>query len=377
MTVESQNDEARACCESKGEILYIFHFQSYLGATLAVKEGSLTCTKSQARAVAYEGPLVDITRIDFLLVRLQEWDCEHNMNSTNRKTELKGRIGEMTLLFRVEKTREVYFYRLTLVVAFRIIPLNLNFSLIQTLHLEAGASSVVFKQKGTFFYSINIESMKGRFINIYFEHLSLRGYMDQSCTYGGLYIANYYTSNKRFVGGMCSHKAATRFQRLYSKHGLTLNDRVLIYIKQYNLLFVAHVKLRFSLDRCFGLVNLHMHSQPSGKYFTDEKKQVELIKAKQFYNQGSNFYYRWHEVPSFLGIKRSKGTFCLKLHYVNFDRMREIFVTKSSGYNKVVAGIGHEENNAWPSSISLAFWNMDEELRHFDNCLANAFRFFS
>ncbi len=244
-----------------------------------------------------------------------------------------------------------------------------------TLHLGAGGSSSVFKQKGTFFYSLNIESVEAGFIKVFFDHVSLKGYMDQSCTYGGLYIANLYASYKRFVGGMCSHKAATRFQRLYGRHGLTLNDRVLIYIKQYNLLFTAYVKLRFSLDRCFGLVNLHMHSQPIGTYFTDEKEQVDLIKVWRFYGQGRNSYYRWYQVPSFLGIKRGNGTFCIKLHYVSFDRKYEVVGDTRGGFNKVVAGIGNVENIR-PSRISLAFWNMDEELKHFDHCLANGFRFF-
>ncbi len=360
--------------ETKGEIVYIFHFQSPLGETMVVKEGSLTCTKNQVTLVAFEGPMVAIAMVESLLARLQEWKCGHTLNATNHKAELKGRIGDMIILFLVEKTNELYFYSLTLNVVFRAIEANPTFALVQTLPLDPSGSSVDFKQRGTFFYSISI-SVKNGFINVMFDHLSLRGHMGQSCTYGGLHIKNYYTSFTRYVGGMCSHKAATHFQRLYGRHGLTLNDRVVIYIKQYNLLFLARVKLRFSLDRCFGLVNLQMHSAPYGEYYIDETEQLEVTKVKQFYGYGSNFYYRWYGVESFLGIKRSIGTVCFKLHYVNFDSMPAVAFITSSTVNKVVVGIGHAENIR-PSRMSLAFWNTDVELKQFDSCLANAFRFF-
>ncbi len=364
--------------ESKGEILYIFHFQSHLGDTLAVKEGSLSCTKTQATLVAYEGPLVDITRVDSLLVRLQEWNCGHNLNATNRKEELKGRIGDMSILFLVEKTDTLHYYSLTLKVVYRQIQVDPSFALIETLRLEAGGSSVEFEQKGTFFYSIDIESRTTGFIKIFFDYLSFAGYMDQSCTYGGVYIVNYYTTDEQYIGSMCSRKGAARFQSLYERHGLTLNDRLFIYIKQYKLLFLAHVKLRFYLDQCFGLVNPHLHSMPSEEYFADHKAQAMIIRESQFYGHGSNSYYRWYGVPAFMGIKlNTSNLVCFKLHYVYFEdiHLDAMVGIATIRVNKVVVGVGHVENNR-PSLFSMAFWNMEEELKHFDNCLANAFRFF-
>ena len=358
--------------ETEFGILYIFHFQSYLGATTAVTEGSLICTKGQGTLVAYEGPTVDITQVDSLLVRLQEWNCGHFLNATNHEAELKGRVGDMTILFLVEN--ESTFFSLRLKVVVRAIETNPTFASVQTLVLETGGNSISFEQMGTYFYSIDIVSVKNGFVKIYFDNLSLRGYMDQSCKYGGIYIVNNYTSYTHYVEGMCSHKAATRFQHFYGRHGLTLNDRVRIYIKQYNLLFVARMKLRFSLDQCLGLFNLQMHTKPPGEYFLEKKRQVKLIRENQFYGHGSNFYYRWYKGPPFVGIERRSNASCFKLQYFNFDTIGT--VNAMTEINKVIVGTGHVEN-VKPSRISMGFWAVHEELKYFDNCLAHAFRLFA
>ncbi len=185
--------------------------------------------------MSYEGPIVDMTRIESLLVRLQEWNCGYYMKARNGEEELKGRIGDMTIVFLVEKESELSVSSFTFKVEFRAIERNINFALKQKLHLETG-SSISFEQKGTYFYSVDIQSAKTGFINIYFDHISLRGYMDQNCAYGGLYFethADIYNNYNSLVGALCSQRSATRFQRLYSRNGLTFNDHVVIYIKQY------------------------------------------------------------------------------------------------------------------------------------------------
>ncbi len=242
-----------------------------------MKEGFLTCTKPQATLLAFEGPVVEITRVESLLARLQQWNCGHNLKATaDPNSELKGRIGDMTILFLVEKEGKFDFYSLRLEFVYRGIEQNPNFAVMQKLDLET-SSSIGFEHKGTYYHSIYIESAKEGFVKIHFDHISLRGYTDQTCTYGGLYIVKVYTSYVRYVGGMCSHKAAIRFQRLYAKQGLTLNDRVMIYIKQYHLLFLPNLKLRFSLDQCLGLDNIYTNQLP-GLYFPDGKGLVEFIR---------------------------------------------------------------------------------------------------
>ena len=383
---ESLNNETNEylfqLLESNGEIVFVFYFKSYIGRTIAVREGLLTCTKTQANLVAYEGPMVDMARIESLLVRLQEWNCGHYMNATNPEEELKGRIGDMTILFLVKKRSRFHFYSLTLQVAYRAIERNTRFALRQNLYLETD-SSISFEQNGTYFYSIIIQSAKNGFVNIYFDHISLRGYMDQTCTYGGLYfghhadVYNYYTT---FVGAICSQKSVTRFQRLYGRHGLTFNYLVGVFIKQYYLLFQAHVKLRFSLDQCLGFHNLHVSSSPRN-YIPDEKEYLDFIRDyRAFYGYGLNFYYRWpvgnlsfDARKLFVGIKRRNGTSCYKANYVNFDTID--YMDAALGRVKAVVGTERVEN-VRPSRMSMAFWNMDEELKHFDKCLGNAFRFF-
>ncbi len=372
--------------ESNDKIIFLFYLQAYLGATIAIRKGSLNCNNTQASLVAYEGPMVDITRIESLLVRLQEWNCGHYMKAKNHEEELKGRIGDMTVLFLVDKARTAYFYSLRLKVAYRTIEMDVSYAVTEKLYLETG-SSINFEQKNTYFYNIDLQSVKTGFVNVYFDHIFLRGYMDQSCTYGGLYFithANIYNSYIFSIGAMCSQKTATRFQRLYGRHGLTFTDRLVINIKQYHLLFLAHVKLRFSLEQCLGLYNLHMYTDP-WKGVPDEKGHVKLIRElRPLYGHGYNFYYRWYgrkplgssfdvEMPSFIGIKRRNGTACYKVIYVNFDFLD--IVDTQVGINDVVIATGRAEN-VRPSRMSMAFWNMDEELKHFDQCLANAFRFF-
>ena len=387
---ESFNNETNAYLfqffESNGDIVFVFYFQSHLGKTIAIREGSLTCTKTKATLVAYEGPMVDMTRIESLLVHLQEWNCGHYMNASNCGEELKGRIGDMTILFLVDKASTAYFYSLILKVAFRPVVTNTSFALNQKIHLGT-TSSISFEQKGTYFYVVEIQSVKTGFVNIYFDHISLRGYMDQSCTYGGLYITNeadIYNDYTFFVGALCSQMSASRFQRLYGRHGLTFNDYVTIYIKQYYLLFRAQVKLRFSLDQCLGLFNLRMGLLPF-QYFRDEKGHVELIRG-YFYGEGYNFYYRWFggdtltRGMSSIGIKCRNGTACCKVNYVHFDTIIDVVDGSIHRYLehldiKTIIGATREEN-VQPSRMSMAFWNMDEELKHFDKCLADAFRFY-
>ncbi len=382
---KSSNNERTAYLfqffESDGEMAFTFYFQSYLGATIAIREGSLTCTKTQATLVAYEGPMVDMTRVESLLVRLQEWNCGHYMKATNYDEELKGRIGDMTILLLVEKESISYFYSLILKAAFRAVETNPSFALRQKLYLE-NSSRINFEQKGTYYYSISIQSAKTGFVSIYFDYISLRGYVDQTCTYGGIYFvygAIAYNARKMFVGAMCSQKTATRFQRLYGRHGLTFNDHVLIHIKQYHLLFLANVKLRFSLDQCLGLYNPVLYSSLT-EYVYDKRRHVEITRAVfPFYFYGANFYYRWHShfredhFRPPLGIKRMSGTACYKVNYVNFDTI-DVVDAVNGGVIAVVS-TGRVEN-VRPSRMSMAFWNMDEELKHFVKCLANAFRFF-
>ncbi len=377
--------------ESNGNIVFIFYFRSFLGATIAIREGSLTCTNTQTTLVAYEGPMVDITRIESLLVRLQEWNCGHYMKATNGEEELKGRIGDMTILFIVDKATTAYFYSLILKVAYSMIYTNLSYALNKYYFLDNG-TSFSFEPKRTYLYKLKILTVRTGFVNIYFDHISLKGYMDQTCTYGGLYFENdadVYNGDTVFVGALCSQKSATRFQRLYGRHGLTFNDYVIIYIKQYYLLFRAHVKLRFSRDQCLGLINLRMRSN-FVNYYPAKKGYVKLIRdLVMFYAQGYNFYYRWFggynsviDGLSSVGVKRMNGIACYKVNYVNFDTISDVV---DGVYDewwdlmdvKTVVGTRNEEDIR-PTLMSMAFWNMDEELKHFDfdKCLANAFRFY-
>ena len=149
------------------------------------------------------------------------------------------------------------------------------------------------------------------------------------------------------------------------------------------------MKLRFSLDQCLGLYNLRLRSFP-GEYISDEKGYVELIRGiRMFYGQGYNFYYRWyggkyyyltHRGLSFVGIKRMNGTSCYKVNYVNFDATNDVVDGVFDEIIKMVdvkAVVGtRRAETARPSRMSMSFWNMDEELKHFETCFVNGFRFF-
>ncbi len=363
--------------ESKEDIMYVFHFQSYIGATIAVKHGSLTCAKSQATLLAFEGPIVDLTWVESLLAFLQQWNCGHRLSGKDPSSELKGRIGDMTILFFVES--KIDFYSLKLELAYRRVDENPEFAVREKLVLE-NSSSISFEQKGTYYYSFYIVGAGRGFVKIHFDHIFFQGYTDQACTYGGLYIVKVFSSYARYVGGMCSHKAARPFQRIYARQGLTLNDEVQVYVKQYYLLFLAHLILRFSLDQCLGLDNLYFYLNRAPVVdVPDGEGHVKLLAEYKdpYYAYGSNFYYRWQRdasLKALVGIERNNGTLCYEIHYVNFDTIG-VGINKRLDINKVVAGIGNAENIR-PPQIWMAFWNMDEEFKHFDNCLVNAFRFF-
>ncbi len=363
--------------ESKGDTMYVMHLQAYLGATYVVEEGYLACSKPRVTLAVYDGPMVDITWIDSLLVRLEVWHCGHHVGAKNDKAKLKSRIGDLTLLILVKKRNDPY--ELLLKIGHRKIEANPNFVRMELFILSNGERSITAAQHSTFFYSINISSVSHGFVNLVFERLFITGYMDQACTYGGLYIVNYYTQlGSRLVGGVCSPQTASQYKQIYDRRGVTLSDRVIIYIKQYKMLTVVLAKMRFSTDECFGFVNLlQVYAPLYGRYYQDERKQVVIVKDSQFYGHGINFYYRWDTEPtSHLGIKRRRRNKCFKLQYVNFDNMHQDDVTEISSESKTTFNIGQFEN-IQPSLMLVSFWNLDDKVKYFDSCFAEALRFFA
>ena len=84
---------------------YFVFFQSILGGTFVTFKGSLICKKNEATLIAFDRPPVDTVRMDSLLLRLQQWNCGHSFDHTDRNMELKGWIGDITALLVVEKEK--------------------------------------------------------------------------------------------------------------------------------------------------------------------------------------------------------------------------------------------------------------------------------
>ncbi len=88
--------------ESKGIFIYFFRFQVILGARHSIVNGSLQCKDDGAASLfAYDGPLLDMTKLDTYLIRLQEWHCGHTQTVSEK---LQPSIGDLTLLLLINKT---------------------------------------------------------------------------------------------------------------------------------------------------------------------------------------------------------------------------------------------------------------------------------
>ncbi len=259
--------------EIKNEVVYSFFFHGYLGDTLAIKEGRLACrnsTNGDVTLVIYEGPLVELAMIEMLLPRLQKRQCGQSWNATNVTVEVMGRIGDLTAVLYVDK-RHQYF--LTLGFAVRDICEVSSVTLCKVFNLGDKPSSIRFDESGTFFYKLSIDASQNGFVRIIFSELTLVGYEDNpvSCTNGGIFITHRLTDGTTGrmppVGRICSQRGFKQFERLYGIRGLTLSRRVLIHVKQYGFLTQIHGKLTFSVDHCFGWVNLLSASlNDTGRY---------------------------------------------------------------------------------------------------------------
>ena len=361
--------------ESQNRIVYFLYFQSFLGVIIAVTEGALECDISAASLVIYEGPLLDINMMDDLLLRLQEWSCSHIVNATDYATEIKGRIGDMTIVIFVDKIK---YFHLLLIVELRDIEWNSSAVVLQQIfHLMGTPITTYLDQNGTFLYSLDIYTKSDAWVSITFERLSFEGYVDSACRYGGIFLRKDFRPHwpgSVHVGALCSSKAARQFSHLYGHRGLTLHGRVTIYIKQYTFLSRLSAKLRFSLDRCFTAINwkpIHLKTGPA----VYALKYAQSMKEKRYYNLGTNSYYRWKTIHSFIGIKRQINIPCVKLEYIFFSSFHIDKLPYNLNQSKSGLAVGHVEN-VKPSRISVAFWTVNDTVRPFYSCLANALRVF-
>ncbi len=361
--------------EGQNRIVYFLFFQSFLGAIFAVTKGSLECSNSDASLVAYEGPLVDLNIIDHVLVRLQEWSCGYIFNANETKTELKGRIGDTTIVIFVDKIR---YFDLLLNVELRDIEGKSTIVLQQKFNLVESPITTYLDQNGTFFYILCIATRRDAFVSIIFDHLSFEGYTDSACTYGGLFLKNDHRSyglGTSHVGGICSSQAAEQFLHLYGHRGLTLYARAIIYVKQYRLLSQLSAKLRFSLDRCLSMINyLPIDLMPLGVY-TPDVFGIQVIKEQTYYELGSNWYYRWELNPMFFGMKRHINNPCLKLEYIMFNNLAQERLPIEFDKRVAVIGVGHVEN-VKPSRFSVAFWNGNDTVFFFRYLFGKCFASF-
>lgn len=366
--------------ETKNVIVYTVRIRSNLGSTFAIKEGLLVCTSDEVTLITYEGPAVELTMIDKLLLRLQIWNCGHIWNATNDTEELKGRIGEMMAVLYVNK-REHYFFSLGFVK--RDICETPKVVLCKKFNIADKPSSIRLDESGTFFYTLDIDAGQRGFVRIIFEDLSFLGYADNLCNHGGIFIL-YHLSEREIidVGGICSLHGTNQFKGLYGRRGLTLSRRVLIHVKQYRFLTQIYGKLAFSVDYCFGWVNLlPVLDIALGRYHKKDTLKFDIIKERLKYYPGKTFYYRVYKNHGWyyaLGVTRHTDLRCLKLQYVIFDRIspKDVRQPMTLWGTKSIVSINHKET-IMPSQITLAFWDINEELKDFDSCLLENLRFLS
>ncbi len=362
--------------ESKFRASYFFFFQSILGGTFVIFEGSLICNKNEAALIAFEGPPVDMVRMDSLLLHLQEWNCGHSFDRTDRNMELKGRIGDMTAVLVVEKRNTISNYSLLLRSALRAIEITPSVAIHHEVNLTSNRmQSMHFAQTRTYFYHVDINAVKG-FVNVAFKNMTFTGYTDSGCTCGGFFLLHKYLGETRHIGGACSCQGAKQLVRLYGRRGITLNERIIIYLKQYIFLTKVHATLIFSVDHCWGYFNfLPENADNLDRYIIKGDWSFASIRERFYYGHGSNSYYHLYGNQVFLGMKHLKPKYCIKFQYSIFDNMRRDQIKYIITDGKSVFGIDHLQN-IQPSLTKVAFWNINNELARFSSCAEEGFRFY-
>ncbi len=361
--------------ETKYIVGYFFHLQSFLGATFVIIEGSLICDKSGATLITYEGPPVDLIRMDSLLLRLQEWSCGHNFKPADRNMEVIGRIGDITAVLLIDKPYANF--SLLLRVAVRAMKMNPEFALHELVYLanKSAVLQINFSQTGTYFYRVDIDAGKD-FVNVVFKNMSFIGYSSSACTYGGIFIVHKLHLDSRHIGGVCSSHGAKQLERLYGRRGITFTERLIIYIKQYRLLTQIHATLTFSVDQCFGWINLFPDNiNNRGVYNLEKQWGVAAIRENRYYGKGLNSYYHWLGVQKFLGMRRFRDNRCIKLQYIIFDNMRGDQLKFIFNEGKSVLGLDHHESIR-PSLVRVAFWDIMSDLARFETCTMAGLRYF-
>ena len=363
--------------ESKYIVSYFFFFQSFLGATFVIIEGSLFCNKSQAALIAFEGPPVDMVRMDSLLLRLQEWNCGHTFKPADKNMELKGRIGDMTAVLVVEKVNTIANYSLLLRAEFREIEIPSTFATYQLINLttKRRMHTMHFNQIKTYFYRVNIDAGKD-YVNVAITNMTFNGYTDSACTYGGFFFVLKSIDETRHLGGICSPRGAKQFERLYGRRGMTLPETVIIYVKQYILLTQVHATITFSMDHCWGLFNFLPENAKNLEFFIHvERWGLGTIQESSYYWEGLNSYYRWYGTQNFLGIRRYRENHCMKLQYTLFDNMPQDLLQFIAWEGKSLLGIQHYERMT-STLVKVAFWNTYNYLERFSICVERGLGFF-
>ncbi len=357
--------------ESSGIFIYFFRFQAFLGAIHSIVNGSLTCADNGAAfVVAYDGPLLDMTKLDSYLVRLQEWPCGYTQAVSEM---LQPSIGDLTLLLLVNKTYSSN-YSLEFLLLMREIQKRDDVAITKEYMLPSTFNSTWLGRIGTLFYKLYITSMSPAFVSIVFKKLIFEGYTGRGCDYGGLFIFSShekYSQATGHIGGICSQKVADQMVDLFGSSGLTLYRHVQIYVKQYQMLSYIAGILVYQTDECLGMVNaLALTSWPSEFYFTISEGAI--IRQRRYYRKGINYYYRWEGRT--LAYKRAPGR-CFRLQYTLFNHISiDVGRVVKKEYKLSIAMKPFD--NTIQSRFSVRFLFVSDDLQDFDSCLLDTLRFY-
>ncbi len=231
--------------------LHVVYIQAPVGKTISISSGALFCQADKGKAVFFDGPPVDIFRIESMLVRLAEWHGQVLANlslthfaSPKSHEKVRASIGDITVVITSLSHQKVQLHmHLEFSGTDNIKYQNINISSTKTIDIlpDPKMSSV---------HVLNLYSAHS--ISVIIDKLTYEGYSDESCDTGGVFMFSNFTH----VGSICSQLIAKLMVNHYHKHGIRLGDSVQIAIKQYVRLSRITARFHVSTSNCTGYLNL-------------------------------------------------------------------------------------------------------------------------
>ena len=234
----------------------LLYIQAPLGDTISVTSRRSICSSALHSLRFYDGPAIEMLKIDTMQKLLMVWDC-NSTNVTDTRTTyspVNASIGDLTII-RIMDAKIRSLRRLKFGLIWTLIPISDSLINLDTIEIKATeSSSKRFSAEGRpSFLSITVVRVpRPLSVKIILEAMQYRGHALQQCQSGGLFLF----SDGQYIGGICSGATVKYLLEHYAQRGIALGSKIHIILKQYSYMSAMTATLTFSANTCVGYINL-------------------------------------------------------------------------------------------------------------------------